>query len=909
MTIEERLKQADNSGRNSSLLWAQWRFDKDLLTRSLNTIATLFPHYSLHESSHSRTILSEIEKIIGNKIESLSFVDCWLMLEAAYWHDVGMILPDEEKLQVTASSEFIDFVRDKADNTDDLNEFARIYVDCIDGKGSQSPLEISRALMFLLADYVRIVHPSRSSQALLLPENYGIATPRTGLINRRLFSILGDIVKAHGEDFSFILSLPFENDGLDVNDYAHPRMIAAMLRIGDLLDLDDGRHCQTLLRSIGKKPSLSTAHHQKHMGIISKTVNQSYIEINSRCSSFEAFELQNDWFAFLESEIQNQDKNWSDIVPQHYINKLPTLRGLISEHEGSISFEKTPTRLQMDTQRVYSYLTGQAMYENPFACIPELLQNAVDATIDRIWVEKKEDLTDRTKFRQFANQFPIHVTIETTDVEPEKVEYSISIKDQGKGMDLDDIKSMLMIASKSAQERKKAKRQAMPEWMRPSGFFGIGLQSVFSVSPELTITTMPPGKSQYEILLRSTKDRTPSYTVKAKNIDDWRFGTTVSIKFTTTRIPQTLRGGKEVRDTISNFDPLKDRLLDAKGAQIVKQINQFALHSDIPIYRNRQSCQTNEITPFEITDLQNGLEYNIDFTIGTGSGKLLYRGRPVDDFTYSPEMYHVTCNIIAGVANEYLQFNREKFHREGMKLFHSKLQRSLTSNKAKLISEKGPMASLFFLIKDQWNDLGWHDIMLSGHRLVDLVQPKRSLGLCFHRELLDNPGEGTWLIDEEAHLLVATINGLKQGVIIQAVRSLPVKKTPYRTRDSVPVFMVEVTAARKDSTIEPNVIQHFSHEGLRNAYIRNWLPYGRGKYEKITLPYEAKPPWINHLSHFHPLFDSGIILRSTQELLEQDIPVLQKYIASIRSDVTGIEIDRLLREFYEEFPFETPQAN
>ena len=131
------------------------------------------------------------------------------------------------------------------------------------------------------------------------PESVGVATPRTGLINRRLFTILGNIIETHGGSTESVMALDRENDGLVAGDIAHPRFLAAMLRIGDLLDLEDGRHCPTVLATTGAIPPVSESHKRKHESIVSKTVSPRSIAIRAVCQDFDSFELQNEWLSML----------------------------------------------------------------------------------------------------------------------------------------------------------------------------------------------------------------------------------------------------------------------------------------------------------------------------------------------------------------------------------------------------------------------------------------------------------------------------------------------------------------------------------------------------------------------------------------------------------------------------------
>lgn len=92
-------------GTQSEILYAQWNYDKKIIPTALSTISTLFPHYSLHDESHSITIINNIVRILGkNNIEKLSSIDIWLLLEASYKHDIGMIAEAEELKEILVSN-------------------------------------------------------------------------------------------------------------------------------------------------------------------------------------------------------------------------------------------------------------------------------------------------------------------------------------------------------------------------------------------------------------------------------------------------------------------------------------------------------------------------------------------------------------------------------------------------------------------------------------------------------------------------------------------------------------------------------------------------------------------------------------------------------------------------------------
>jgi len=145
-------------------LWSQWCFDKELLGLSLNSVSTVSPHYSQHDSSHSMSIVREIEKVLGNNIIKLTYVDCWLILEASYWHDIGMLITDSEKREYIDSAEFSAFLSEISSSDHDLTTYANTLRDHLDGVSNPPLVDLEHALRYVIADYVRQNHSSRSKK-------------------------------------------------------------------------------------------------------------------------------------------------------------------------------------------------------------------------------------------------------------------------------------------------------------------------------------------------------------------------------------------------------------------------------------------------------------------------------------------------------------------------------------------------------------------------------------------------------------------------------------------------------------------------------------------------------------------------------------------------------------------------
>lgn len=167
----------------------------------------------------------------------------------------------------------------------------------------------------------------------------------------------------------------------------------------------------------------------------------------------------------------------------------------------------------------------------PAKCMRELLQNAVDATHLRAFVEHPDNKNYRMFFERLKN-YPISVSIEERRIDDDHSECSIKIEDQGLGMSKEDLKYLFNTGSSYMNRSKRKIVEQMDDFMRPSGIFGIGFQSVFLIADEVVLRTRklnnddtfivemknPIGAGKGAILMKTLKN------------DDTHVGTTVEFK-------------------------------------------------------------------------------------------------------------------------------------------------------------------------------------------------------------------------------------------------------------------------------------------------------------------------------------------------------------------------------------------
>ncbi|MGR9015078.1 MAG: HD domain-containing protein, partial [Gammaproteobacteria bacterium] len=491
-------------------LESQWTFDERLIAKALQNVSIYFPHYSRHDESHSRQILVHIERLLGpDNIAKLSPTDTWLLLEAAYLHDIGMIISDEQlKEDYDAIKKHVEKARYSA-NGDVLTVMNGLLASkektasSIFASVDISPFQAIKLLREIIADFYRAQHPDRANKIIPNPfDEIGLNSPRNELLPARFFSLLGKICAYHGDSFDKVMELPKQQVGIGTDD-CHPRFIACLLRLGDLLDLDDNRFCPVMMKVAGKLPELSEAHRQKHLAIRHFRADPDRIEIEAECPDYESYIETTKWFGWLREEVKNQMSRWFDIVPERSFGLLPAVGDLkVHLKDWQVCSENQRPHFELDRDRIFELLQGAGLYKCKEQAMRELLQNAVDATLIRIWREhgkdckprpegfiKRESAPRSEEVQNILSQYAIDVSIEKEKEEEQYNYWRITIADQGTGISRDDLKFMLQMGSSKKNHRKRAIIEKMPVWMKPSGIFGIGLHSVFLLTDEVLIET------------------------------------------------------------------------------------------------------------------------------------------------------------------------------------------------------------------------------------------------------------------------------------------------------------------------------------------------------------------------------------------------------------------------------------
>ncbi|GIA47978.1 Chaperone protein HtpG [Vibrio cholerae] len=598
----KHLKYCIANDPSLSVLGHQWGFDEQLIPKALQNIGTLYSDYSLHDESHSKQILVNIERILGeDRIKLLTATDTWLLLEAAYWHDIGMVVTRDQFDHACNSSDFWEFLEQIKENPNHpLHELCQGFNFETKQWSIQSSLPFTLVQNFkgLFSEWFRKQHTQLSSEIVKSPwEKANLTSPRTELIPNRLFLLLGKICESHGGTFENLISdsLPYKEVGIGTED-CHPRYIASLLRLGDLLDIDDNRFCPVMMKVSGDSRSdLSKIHEYKHRAIRHFRLDSELIEIECECSNkdlelgIDSYLEATNWFKWLEEELKNQMTHWTKIAPNRELGLLPTLGRVNVKFTDKDYFipEESRPEFGIDIKKAMNIL--QDLYTDQFVCIRELLQNSVDSTYIKIFIDNDEKWNDSLSIEQLKSLLDAYrIKISIKDIsEGDSLKLKLSIVDKGVGISLNDFSHMMKIGGSKNNKIKNKIVNNMPKILQPSGTFGIGFQSVFLLSNKvvfLTKSSVSDEKLQVD-MYNPLGDKQGLCTFKYVR-EKISYGTTLEVELT---FDEAEMEDNKKLSVNGNFDglPLSDRFIfDSKSmikANVIQKINEFKKHSLVPI--------------------------------------------------------------------------------------------------------------------------------------------------------------------------------------------------------------------------------------------------------------------------------------------------------------------------------------
>lgn len=535
-TLTEEIKDD-----NTTSLWRVCRGIVENVSQHNKQIIAQMRDYDTHDKEHSEKVLEIIEDILGQNMEKLTVYELLLLYMSAYLHDSAMALPDweykvlkavegteeyhdntlefticndykpkhtySEALRIIEENKDKLFCYDTAKNyvcakptedkmTESLAEFMQQYEEFRNGyitdldkcKGSVS--EYMDKSRWIRSEFIRQTHHIRAVENVESLKGK-IADAIGGFYAEKFIEDLAVICRCHGENLESVFQLPdARKDWL--GGTANIQFLAMMLRLGDVIHFDSKR----APRSLYAEKQITDAVSYKHWNAkfqelqykVQNTNGKVIICYQAYCEDPEMYYFIQDYMGWIDNEIDNYyvlknrwEMNQSSENGQYCFNIEKVDRTDIGYDKDQF-VPDNDMKFVLNQSKILELLMGIQLYKDPFLCLREIYQNALDASKCMKAYNKKKGKTEN---------LTIEFGIGEEDLHGKKERY-IYCLDHGTGMNAYIIKNYLLHIGNSYYRSKDFAKQNT-DWgydVKPTSQFGIGLLSGYMLADKIGITTI-----------------------------------------------------------------------------------------------------------------------------------------------------------------------------------------------------------------------------------------------------------------------------------------------------------------------------------------------------------------------------------------------------------------------------------
>lgn len=501
--------------------------------------------YTDHDLNHCYRITLALSNIIPPDFE-LSEHELEILLYSILFHDLGMWTKKCETEEALQDDNFVSYVK-KSHQYEDITRL--LYSNTSTEKFLGNLL-----LRQHVAQYNRLHHAERTHKIL---SSIPVNTIVSSRISDEYFQLIGTICAAHDWNSDDVLNSDLLDEyRLTAKDYAEEddntltvdvRLIAFLLRIGDLLDLDQRRVSRIVWRYLDKINTESEAHWRKHACLRFQKLNPDDIAVVGDFNydrygqvATEAYHLAIEWLGYLKAEISMLQK--AIRTPQKYGMKTGRRLGSLyldySGVKGTGIIFADNLSFEMNKSRVIEIL-GDEIYEDKSSFVRELIQNAIDATRTQMVEDFKNgkisnyyglDLRTPSCWpREVTSRAEYSITISTGNVikninnENKNLSY-FEVSDRGIGMTISQIKNYFLQIGKSFYKSNDFKTKYTHSSISR---FGIGFLSCLLVGTYIEVSTKSrEGDTGLKLIMDNSTD---FVSIVSEDIPE--YGTTVRVCF------------------------------------------------------------------------------------------------------------------------------------------------------------------------------------------------------------------------------------------------------------------------------------------------------------------------------------------------------------------------------------------
>ena len=396
------------------------------VAKTLEYIKTQFPNFTEHGIQHSLRIINYVYSIMSEDLkQNISDVEIFCFIMAAFFHDMGMTLVD---------------VEDK------------------DNQRTNHHLYAYRPIKHFFEKYMQML-----------------------VERRRLEKCIIFVSEAHGRSIEELYN---DNDFRKIEtiegQVLRYGLLAILLRIGDLMDLEEQRVCEFNMHmnlEYYNNP-VSLVHNRRHLDDITYNYSPSKITVSVLTDDREKYKVWSQWLEYLDEEIMYANTHYligenSDFFRNY---KLPEVIKCVKPSENA-KFAVEEIRFQVDDTGALWDIITKSVYTNEFDYIRELIQNAIDATLLKIYLDDKENIEYQSPRSWHCN--------DKVMIAYSQKEGTLWVEDHGTGMNENELSNYLFKTANSGYKYMKKREFMFPAIAK----FGIGFVACLTKADKIQILT------------------------------------------------------------------------------------------------------------------------------------------------------------------------------------------------------------------------------------------------------------------------------------------------------------------------------------------------------------------------------------------------------------------------------------
>ncbi len=523
-------QKSDDAARNQLVGNVCWVVDNAKIIS--DQIVRRLPQYTLHNGTHLFNVLSIMEELLPEEtLGQLTPLECALCILAAFTHDLGMVMLDDEvrKYQEpTGTPENQEWLRHRDAYPEELRQIKRWQKirdgepNCKDEAGRHCKDEAGRRVGYfeghLLAEFIRKRHADR-----LDPIRHWLDLLEKEAKNQTLFCYgnfnfkhyLVQIGVSHGQRVSWLretLTQGSKQDNfcrLAGGERVNLAFPGLLVRLADIMDFDASRAPGILYQHFGIENAVSRDEWNKHMAMTGWGFDGDTLTYEADECGHPVYEKSIRGFvSAIKREVEgvSEELNWQQRLLGNKGNnyQLCLPRSVESRIQAALDDQGQPVyifhdlQFELDQHEIQQLLMGESLYADPTLCLRELIQNALDALQMRdlrlkVLAQDPNARVEPTDLLRPTEELQVKVTWghdSATDRE------YIRVWDNGCGMTREVLERYFTKMGKSYYRSPEYERER--QILREHGFivspisqFGIGFLSCFMLADEVRLRTRP----------------------------------------------------------------------------------------------------------------------------------------------------------------------------------------------------------------------------------------------------------------------------------------------------------------------------------------------------------------------------------------------------------------------------------